>query len=85
MGTTTKRLAPEDAALSLRLAEASANPSLADTLELVHLSSEDVGHAGASYQAKGAAPPAGRCSPTRECPDPWNPAAAPCGPGGPRR
>jgi hypothetical protein len=51
MGTTTKRLAPEDAALSLRLAEASANPSLADTLELVHLSSEDVGHAGASYQA----------------------------------
>jgi hypothetical protein len=36
LGTTTKRLAPEDAALSLRLAEASANPSLADTLELVH-------------------------------------------------
>jgi hypothetical protein len=30
--TTTKRLAPEDAALSLRLAEASANRSLADTL-----------------------------------------------------
>jgi hypothetical protein len=30
--TTTKRLAPEDAALSLRPAEASANRSLADTL-----------------------------------------------------